>query len=61
MDIEYQKKTVLNASFQDFLCTKLNNHMICFEKKSDVRIYVHLMSKTHIYTRKQIVFITYFK
>ena len=30
MDIVYQKK-VLIVSFQDFWCTKINNHQICFE------------------------------
>ena len=27
------EKRVLNASFQDFCCTNINNHLICFEKK----------------------------
>ena len=27
-----KKKTVLNASFQDFSSTNMNNHKICFEK-----------------------------
>ena len=27
-----KKKTVLIASFQDFWCTKIDNHLICFEK-----------------------------
>ena len=35
--------------------------MICFEKKSDAKIYIWCLLKTHIYTRKQIVSITYSK
>ena len=26
------EKPVLNTSFQDFLCTNINNHLFCFEK-----------------------------
>ena len=31
MDIVY-RNPVLNASLQDFLCTNMNNHLICIEK-----------------------------
>ena len=26
------KKTVLNSSYQDFLCSNINNHLICYER-----------------------------
>ena len=29
------EKTVLNASFQDFWCTSINNHLFCFEKNEN--------------------------
>ena len=39
-------KPVLNESFQDFWCTKINNHLICFEKKKK-NIYQKIPHKQH--------------
>ena len=38
------EKLVLNASFQDFLCTKMNIHLICLGKKT---INTYIKSKKH--------------
>ena len=49
------EKPVLNASFQDFWCTNINNHLICFEKT----INMSLKAKNSLHTTRISSFNTY--
>ena len=55
------EKLVLNASFQDFWCTKINNHLFCFEKM----ITTYLKAKNSLHATRissfKCVFIVFFE
>ena len=61
MDIVYQKKTVLNASFQDFWCTNINNHLSCFEKTINTYSKAKNSLNTTRISRIKYVFIVFFE
>ena len=46
------EKPVLNASFQDFWCTNINNHLICFEKDDK---YIYLKAKKSLHRTQMLV------
>ena len=55
------EKPVLNASFQDFLCTNINNHLFCFEKT----VTTYLKTKNSLHATRissfKYVFIVFFE
>ena len=61
MNIVY-RKTGFHASFQDFLCTNINNHLFCFEKKT---ITTYLKAKNFLHATRissfKYVFIFFFE